>query len=259
MITKTDGFVLKSMRYRDTSKIVTFYTRRFGKIKGIAKGARGMKSKFGAALEPLSLISMVLYKKEHRELQFISQCDLVRTYRSIETDLEKMAVGMSILELLNRTTHDEEENALLFETVRTLFEVLESTQKNPMNLLYGFQLRLGTIFGFGVSLEACSVCGRSLESLVGDSFVWFQAGKGALLCESCADGHEVGSATRKISVATAQILSRFHSARIESLSSIQLDQRTGNEVDETLRSYMRYHFEGWKPLKSLEVLQRVHG
>ena len=73
MITKSEAIVLKSMDFRDSSKIVTFYTRSFGKLKGIAKGARQMKSKFGAALEPITRVSLVLYKKEHRDLQLISE------------------------------------------------------------------------------------------------------------------------------------------------------------------------------------------
>jgi DNA repair protein RecO (recombination protein O) len=83
MITKTEAVVLKSMNYRDSSKIVTFYTRGFGKVKCIAKGARQMKSKFGAGLEPITNVSLVLYKKEHRELQLVSQCDAIKTTVSL--------------------------------------------------------------------------------------------------------------------------------------------------------------------------------
>ena len=53
VLTTTDAIVLKAMKYRDTSRIVTFYTRAFGKLRAIAKGARGPKNKFGSALEPL--------------------------------------------------------------------------------------------------------------------------------------------------------------------------------------------------------------
>jgi DNA repair protein RecO (recombination protein O) len=114
MITRTDAVVLKSMKYRDSSKIVTFYSRRFGKVQGIAKGARQMKSKFGAALEPLSAVSLILYKKDHRELQLISQCDTLKTYKNIHSELERLAVGLSIIELLNQLTREEEGNDALY-------------------------------------------------------------------------------------------------------------------------------------------------
>ena len=71
MIVKTDAIVLKSMRFRETSKIVTFYTRRYGKIAAVAKGARETKNKFGAALEPMTGVNLVFYKKEQRDLQLV--------------------------------------------------------------------------------------------------------------------------------------------------------------------------------------------
>ena len=66
MLIKTEAIILKSMKYRDTSKIVTFYTKEFGKLKGIAKGARTAKVNLVAALEPMTHSMLVIYKKEHQ-------------------------------------------------------------------------------------------------------------------------------------------------------------------------------------------------
>ena len=63
MIVSTDAIVLRSMKYGETSKIVTLYSKKFGKIKVIAKGARSAKSKFGASLEPMMHSSVIFYKK----------------------------------------------------------------------------------------------------------------------------------------------------------------------------------------------------
>ena len=64
MIAKTEAVVLRSMKYRETSRIVSFYTKQFGKISGIVKGARSPKNAFGSALQPMSHVSLVLYKKD---------------------------------------------------------------------------------------------------------------------------------------------------------------------------------------------------
>ena len=63
-IAKTEAIVLKSMKYRETSKIVTFYTKQFGKITGLVKSARSAKNKFGSSLNLFSHIELVIYKKE---------------------------------------------------------------------------------------------------------------------------------------------------------------------------------------------------
>jgi len=71
------------MKFRDTSKIVSLYTRRFGRVSVVAKGARDRKSRFGAALEPMSHVSAVFYKKERSDLHLLSQCDLLNGFRRI--------------------------------------------------------------------------------------------------------------------------------------------------------------------------------
>ncbi|HEV8538897.1 MAG TPA: DNA repair protein RecO, partial [Bacteroidota bacterium] len=98
-IVTTEAIVLKSMKYRETSRIVTFYTRSFGKIPGIVKGARQAKSKYGTSLQPMSYVSLVFYRKEGREIQTVSQCDLMKSFRHLAEDMEKMAVGMAMIEL----------------------------------------------------------------------------------------------------------------------------------------------------------------
>ena len=80
MLTKTEAIVIRSMKYGDSSKIVTFYTRQFGKLKGIAKAARRSNNKFGSSLEPLSHVMLVVYKKDHRDLHLISQCDSIQSF-----------------------------------------------------------------------------------------------------------------------------------------------------------------------------------
>src|SRR3989304_285501 len=142
MLTKTDAVVLKSMKFRDTSKIVTFYTRRYGKLKGVAEGARETKSKFGASLEPMTLLSLVLYKKEHRDLQLISQADILHRHKSIHSDFDRMPVALSVIELLNRLTHEEEENALLYALVLETLDAIDRAPRNAVNVLFAFELRV---------------------------------------------------------------------------------------------------------------------
>jgi DNA repair protein RecO (recombination protein O) len=255
MITKSDAIVVRSMRYRETSKIVTFYTRTYGKLAGIAKGARDVKSKFGASLEPMSLVSLVLYKKENRDLHLISQCDLLEQYKNVREEIEKMTVGMSVLELLNQVTHDEEENPALFDLLKQTFDALNSAGRNAMNLLFGFQVRLGAIHGFGLSIDACSICGRTIDRLT--KAVSFSSTRGSFICHDCRQSRQQGAFSRTLALSSLHALQRFQRAAIHSFTAVHLDTRSGNEVDETLRSYLRYHFEGLKPLKSLEMFHSI--
>ncbi|MGH2569122.1 MAG: DNA repair protein RecO [Bacteroidota bacterium] len=262
MITKTDALVLKSMRYRDTSKIVTFYTRRYGKIKAIAKGARDLKSKFGAALEPMTLGSLLLYKKEHRELQLVSQCDIVRPYKNIHTEMDRMAVGLSILELVNLVTHDEEENPSLFSLLVDTFESLEKAERNFEVFFYAFELRLAALFGFSLSFQQCIICSKPLEYGEDAFALLFDIGKGGLYCPECVT--RLGSAVlrsrskTRLTAQTATIIERLLHDSFESIVTIDCRPSIGNELDETIRLYLQYHFEELKPLKTRAVFQKLN-
>jgi DNA repair protein RecO (recombination protein O) len=277
MITRTDAVVLKSMKYRDSSKIVTFYSRRFGKIKGIAKGARQMKSKFGAALEPLSAVSLILYKKDQRELQLISQCDLLKTYKNIHSELDRLAVGLSIIELLNQLTHDEEGNDALYTLLVQSLDELERAQKHFMNFFLAFELRCASVLGFMPSLDACKGCGRKLDDLVSDDSAVFQSGKGAVLCSRCWEPKTVPrngalrsgwtGASRgfsdegsiRVSIGVLKALQRLLNAPLESIGSLDLGSALGNEIDGTLRLYLRQHFDDFKPIRSFDMLKKLTG
>jgi DNA repair protein RecO (recombination protein O) len=277
MIAKTDAVVLKSMKFRGSSKIVTFYTRRYGKLKGIAKGARELKSQFGAALEPMTCVGLVLYKKETRDLHLISQCDILRSYKRIHSDIERMTVTLSVLELVHQLAHEEEENPLLYSLLLETMDALELSEGPPLNILFAFELRLCHLFGFGPSWDRCMRCGKASEDLTGGDVV-LQLMKGAMFCPACGAEQPAVEYERllrqrhrsvspaniaerlgnlRIPLRTHQILRRLSTAPLESVGTIRYHGNTGNELDATLRLYLRYHFEDLKPLKSLDILKQI--
>jgi len=276
MITKTEAVILKSMNYRDSSKIVTFYTRRFGKIKCIAKGARQAKNKFGAGLEPITGVMLVLYKKEQRDLQLVSQCDALKTYKNIHSELERMAVALSALELVNQLVHDEEENEALYQLLVETLDEIDRAKKNMLNLFFAFEIRCAALFGFAPDLASCSVCGRGLDEIGADGSAVFQLARGSVVCAACAGtkggresipltparktGDDASRRTAaegsvRVSVGILKTLHKFLTGRLDSVSLIELTTAAGNEIDGTLRLYLRQHFEDLKPIKSLDMLK----
>lgn len=277
MITKTDAVVLKAMKYRDTSKIVTFYTRRFGILKGIAKGARQRRSKFGSSLDPLSQVSLVIYKKEQRDLHLISQCDLRGSPKNTRSDLEKMAVGLAVLELVDQVAHEEEGHDALYSLLSEILDGIEHAEQNVLNFFFAFVLRSSALLGFLPDLNSCSVCRRSLDQLEGERSVLFKLSSGGMVCPACAGndtnhtqhrgeqaqgfrersasvGREEGRV--RISVGSMKALSFLLQAPLAKITSLSLGPATGNEIDGTLRLYLRQHFENMKPLKALDLLRK---
>lgn len=247
------------MKYGDTSKIVTFYSRRFGKLKGIAKGARRSGNKFGSSLEPLSYVALVLYKKEHRDLHLISQCDSIDSFPTIHDSLEKISVGLLILELIDRLAHDEEENPALFSVLVESLRELDRSRKNFQSFGRSFQIRCASLLGYAPSLDSCAECRKSLTEHEQHSSVGFHLVNGAILCAECykkiAGTLVVGY--RTLSAPAHRIMQRFLSSRIDSIPSIVYNESVGNEIDETLRLYLRYHFDNLRDLKSTQIFKSI--
>lgn len=153
MLVKTEAILLKSTNYRETSKIITFYTRSHGKIRGIAKGVRSTKTKWGGALQSMAFLNLFFYFKENKELFLVSNAEHVKSFNSIYSDYDKMQAGYKIIELVNRTTADNQQNNQIFDLVKNSLELLDSAPKNYNNVFIYFEFRMCELLGFEINPE----------------------------------------------------------------------------------------------------------
>ena len=160
MIIKTESILLKSTNYRETSKIITFYTRSHGKIRGIARGVRNPKTKWGGALQSMAYLNLFFYFKENKDLFLVSNAEHIRSFNSIYSDYDKMQVGFKIIELVNRTTADNQQNTEIFELLKCSLDILENATKNFINVLFYFEYRLCGLLGFGINPEMINVSAK---------------------------------------------------------------------------------------------------
>ena len=250
----TEAVVLKSMKYRETSRIVTFYTRGFGKLKAIAKGARQPKNKFGASLEPMSYVVLVVYRKDHRDIQLISQCDRVGSFRRLYEDFDKIAVGMAVVELVDKVSHGEEKNERLFRLLTGALSAIDRATKKPWYVLYGFEIDLAGVLGFQPNFEKCVRCKREPGANDGGHVV-FHVSRGAPLCSSCGDEPGMKVKISAQSFYTIQQLARARSA--DARADVVIDETVRDEVQSFLLGFLRFHVEGLQRLKAEKVLSRI--
>lgn len=248
MLTKTEAIVIKSMKYRDTSKIVTLYTKEFGKLKGIAKGARSIKNKFGSALEPLTHAMLVVYKKEHKDLHLISQCDSINTFKQTIKDLDKLLIALDILGLVDAVTHDEAKNVQLYNLLLETLKNLDSSKKNYSLYLQAFGLQVAVLFGYSPNLQSCGKCGRSIELEEIQKSIIFQIEKGALLCNKCEQKYYSRNAQNSFDGVTTITSDCLRISRellhnsYSNIPNINCKENTGNEIYSLIRLYLHYHF-----------------
>src|SRR5213596_2851987 len=100
-LVNTDAIVLRTYNLAESDRIVVCLTRSSGLVRGVAKGARRMKSRFGAALEPFTLVRLAFYEKENRELVSISTAEILKSNFEVNVQPEVAEVLAYMGELIN--------------------------------------------------------------------------------------------------------------------------------------------------------------
>ena len=117
---KTKGIVLKTRPFEETAKIVTFFTKDFGKINAIAKGAKRPNSKFGGRLEPLTLLDLSVAKG--RNLDILSQSETIQNYQEVRNSHDKLMLAFYFVKIILKASDEYQPNPNLF---KLLFYSLE--------------------------------------------------------------------------------------------------------------------------------------
>ncbi len=182
-IIKTEAIVLRKINFGDTSRIAQFYTRDFGKISAIIKGARTHKSKIGMMIDTINLVQLILYKKETREVQLVKEADLIKHYAHIKDDFDNVKYASAIIELLSYLTLENEHNIRLFDGTVRILDLLD-TSKNEAQFLFAkyFFFFLKEI-GYEFQLKHCNICGKELGADKGVSYNY----ETGLMCNDCSE------------------------------------------------------------------------
>jgi DNA repair protein RecO (recombination protein O) len=183
---KTEGVVLRSLRLGEADRVLHLYTLERGRVGAVAKGVRRTKSRFGARLEPLSHVELMLHQGGG-ELQTVTGVDLVRSHRVAREDGRRLGVGLVGLEAMLRLFPEQEANPRAFAALTRFLEALDETDvadgppaRDPLAL--SFQLKLLWLSGYLPHLTSCAECGGE-SSLAG-----FSPRAGGAVCTSCANG-----------------------------------------------------------------------
>lgn len=150
MLHTTRGIVLHTLKYSDTSLVCKVYTEVLGLQSYMIKGVRSTRNQGKAAiLRPPNILDMVVYHKERRGLQNVREFKLSYIYQSLPYDIVKGAISMFMVEVLNKSVKEEEQNEALFEFILEAFQQLDTT-KDPLQYKpHEFLLNLAGYLGFG--------------------------------------------------------------------------------------------------------------
>jgi DNA repair protein RecO (recombination protein O) len=178
-IEKSQAIVLKRQKLRETSVLVTFYTKDFGKVSGVMKGVRGRQNKSVNFLEPFACTDIVFYKKSKGGLYTISQCDLVDYFFEVRLEYERLIHALYFVDLLNAVTQIEDHNEELFELTFESLKALKNLKK-PAPIRSIYEIKTLILSGFRPRVDSCIACGSSIEEKAK-----FSTRLGGLICPKC--------------------------------------------------------------------------
>jgi DNA repair protein RecO (recombination protein O) len=180
---ETEAIVLRTYRLAEADKIASLFTRHMGRLRAVAAGARRTKSRYGAALEPLSYVHVFIFEREHRDLLRMNSAELIESFFDMQKDYRVQIAAQYVAEVAERMIPEREANERLFRLFLAVLRGLKHPGEVNRPLLYFdyWLLRLG---GFLPDLEHCHDCGRTL----GDQAGYYGPGSEGLGCKACRVG-----------------------------------------------------------------------
>jgi DNA repair protein RecO (recombination protein O) len=240
----TQAVVLRSIRLGEADRVLHLYTESHGRVGAVAKGVRKTMSRFGARLEPLSHVELVLHRGRG-ELQTVTAAQLVRSHRAAREDYYRFSVGMIGAEAMLRLFSEEEANERAFTALTRFLDLLDDHPKrashdtphaagrpalDPLGL--AFQLKLLWLAGYLPHVTACAECGAEGEPLVG-----YSTRAGGAVCAPCA------RSTEAITVAADGIagIETFLARPLAEAVSLGLSERALRDALRVVTASYEYH------------------
>ncbi|MCG2788201.1 MAG: DNA repair protein RecO [Anaerolineae bacterium] len=231
---RAEAIVLRHADWGEADRILTLYTREYGKVRAVAKGARKMRSRKAGHLEPFTHITVQLARA--RDLSIVTQVETLDAYLPLREDLMLLGYASYAMELLDRFTYDEEGgNPVIF---RLLTETLGrlALKIEPWLALRFYEMRLLDSLGFRPQLFMCSNCRRDI--LPEDQY--FSVLSGGVICPRCGNGLP---GLWQISMGSLKYLRHFQRSNFKDAARANPTVEEQKELETLMQGYFTYLLE----------------
>jgi DNA repair protein RecO (recombination protein O) len=241
---KSAAVVIGSFDLGESDRLVTFFSREHGKVRGVAKAARRIRSRFGGALELFTLGELVFFDTGRSDLVRVDHFDVVEPFAALRGDLERLGQAAWVVECVGRLTAERDPLASLYGLLTRSLRAL-TTAPSPPRVAVCFGARCLDVLGQRPRLDRCVECGRAYP------FPRPSLDEGGVVCEPCAA--QAPGATA-VSPAALAALGRVRAARWEEA----LAQPLGR-VETELRGALEAHMTRLigQPTRTAKFLREV--
>jgi DNA repair protein RecO (recombination protein O) len=246
---KSEAIVLFSFDYGESDSILTLYTAEFGKIKGIAKGARRSRRRFVGTLEPPSHISIDFFCNGKSDLVRVDGAKLLDAFEPIKADIETVSYGSYFIELVNEMTGDGQGSSAIFATLVSFLKLLGVGDCFDL-IARSFEMRFLDGIGLIPHLSGCVICRESPAGAKN----YFSSSKGGMVCMNCA-GRSGVRGLIPLSLGTASFLRSALKFDAVKLHRLVPGRSLLDESDKVLSDFIR--FQTGRELKTRKFMESI--
>jgi len=239
MLSKTKGIVFRTVKFRESSLILDVYTRELGLKTLIINGVRKKKAHTSASiLQVMSLLDLVIYDQENRDINRIKEVKSDHIYRHIPFDIRKSSVGMFMLEVSRNSIKEKEANPILFDFLEQSFQCLDETTNSISSFHISFLLNFSSILGF------------QPENNYSSDNTFFDLREGTFINKPPLHKDYIDSES-------SSFMPLFMKNSLESSHEIKLEKEQRMGLLEGLTKYFRIHLGDFGEIKSLEIFKEI--
>lgn len=242
---RAEAIVLRRTDFGESDRLLTLFSRERGKVRAIAKGARKPQSRKTGHVELYMRTRFLI--AEGRDLDIITQADLVESYQGLREDLIRTTYAAYIVELLDRFTAEEDKNLALYDLLADTLRRLSETEEPILVVRYS-ELRMLALSGYQPQLFYCVAC----EEPIAEEDQFFSAELGGLLCPNC---RERDRRARPVSAGAVKVLRYLQTRDWRTVSALRLRGTMHAELEHVMHHYLTYILE--RNLKSIDFLHRL--
>jgi DNA repair protein RecO (recombination protein O) len=245
---RATGFVIHSYDYGESDRIVVFFTLEYGKIRGIAKGARRSRRRFGNSLDLFCHVNILFFEKEERSLARIDQSEVVDFFHSLGEDIIKMSYGSYLVEIVEAMVADRQTHREVFTLLGRFLSMLDR-QEPREEMLRVFEIRLLSLLGYRPNLSSCTRCGSPVDRL---PRIYVVPARGGVFCGRCCPANED---SYHPAMGTLRLLEKSMDTDLSKVDRLRFPPKSLAESREILPRFIQNHLH--RELKSLRVLERI--
>ncbi len=244
----TQAVILRTFDFAESDRLVSFYTRDFGLLRGVAKGAKRSLRRFGSALEPFTLNEVTFFAREHQELVRLERCRIVRAFPEIAHNVRRVALGAYLLELVLGLSPEREAHPEVYRLLVYYIDQLTQTAFRE-SMIHLFELRLFGLLGYEPQFMCCVACNSPFDI---SAAYHFSIQRGGIVCPRCEPPlHNM----LPVSNGTIRLFQQARSLSLSRLNRLYFSRDSQEETHKLFTRFLEYHM-GRRP-RSLEILNQL--